>query len=385
MSYLPNNVQIRDTAQIYNLFIDALLAAYDISLFTPSSNTKNAGEPGTKEPSYKRHLSKLELKAALVLASVSRNRNDEIILKKSSLRAKLDCGKNELNRVLQNLKKAHLIECQDITYEGNKRFINVKLTSSFKGKLLKKNGYIKITAEQVEELLKIADVRSLRLAIHQIAALHRIRTQKHTTKSGATYTERVHESTLEYGDIKQIAGKYVKTKKYIERTISGMKNLFSVKSTPFSVTFSFTPEKDTITYLENKKERYFEIFEKVFGDALNNIQLCDIKDFSGARDKFLAMKQQILDKKEDIATGFVELTLQNDIDFAKDVLNSVFKKFTTTTDILKHPLKYINVTAKNRREEIFELEVQQEKERRSQRVAWTNQKRLAKLKKEYAS
>ena len=130
MSYLTEGIQIRDTAQVYNLFIDALLASYDSSLFTPQSENK---------VSYKRQLSKLELKLALVLATVSRNKRDEIILKKSSLRKKLDCGKNELSRVLQNLKRASIIECDMFTYVGNNRYISVKIPTSIHGKLLKKS------------------------------------------------------------------------------------------------------------------------------------------------------------------------------------------------------------------------------------------------------
>lgn len=375
MSYLNEGIQIRDTAQVYNLFIDALLTSYDGSLFTPQSENK---------VSYKRQLSKLELKLALVLATVSRNKRDEIILKKSSLREKLDCGKNELRRVLQNLKSAYIIECDAITYDGNNRYICVKIPASIRGKLLKKSGYIKITANQVEELLKIDDVRALRLAVYQISELHRARTEKKKTKAGTTYTERDCKTSLDLKDFKRISGKYVKTKKYIKHTLAGIKNLFHIENTDSSITFSYKQTFDPARYVEEKKEIYFQVFEETFGDALNNINLCDTNALKNTKNKDFVLKQQLLDKKEDIASGFAELSLQNGIMFATDVFSIILEKFTTTTDVLKHPLKYINVVAKNRKDEIFELELREEQENRTRRTNWSNQKKLNKLKKSYS-
>lgn len=375
MSYLTEGVQIRDTAQVYNLFIDALLASYDSSLFAPQSENK---------VSYKRQLSKLELKLALVLATVSRNKRDEIILKKSSLRKKLDCGKNELSRVLQNLKRASIIECDMFTYVGNNRYISVKIPTSIHGKLLKKSGYIKITANQIEELLKIDDVRALRLAVYQISELHRARTEKKKTKAGTTYIKKECKTSLDFKELKRISGKYVKTKKYIRRTLGKIEKLFNIENTDSGFIFSYKPIFNPADYLEEKKETYFHFFEETFGDALDNINLCDMDALKHVKNKAFVLKQQLLDKKEDIASGFTELSLQSGIAFATDVFSIMLEKFATTTDVLKHPLKYMNVVAKNRKDEIFELELREEQENRDRRKKWSIQKKLTKLQKSHS-
>lgn len=357
MSFLKKELEIRETCQVYRVLIDQLLNTYS------DSNGK------------KTLLSCQELQAAILICSLSRDPDGNIYISKSSFRSKLNCGKNEHTRILNNLFIAGIIEkntlSDDFTYIHNNRYIHLRLNKKwYSGKKIQKRGYIHLTKYQVEEILRIKKVISVRLAIYTLAELHKKATQTFTSggKTGRKYKNTQPVCSISLQEIRKICGRYVKYKNLILTAIQSFITLFKATIENGSVIVQYQVNVDYETYYRNKQDFYYNELEAEFKNEIDNINL-------EVNFKSPNAKMHEIDLQNEILETLTSEAFRYGIDFVKQHALNIFSHFLTTTDRLQKPAHYILATLANEKKNLQNQEQVQEEMLIAQRTSWRNYKR----------